>query len=112
MNKYTDDDIREMKKVTVKSAAEYLGIPPMSLTMGMRNALLPIGFAIKNDGNPYSTSWHYVIVPERLTAYKHGRINEIQVKNIEENLTKIVNSFEEIKQDLLFLLKENEELEG
>lgn len=112
MNKYTDDDIREMKKVTVKAAAEYLGIPPMSLTMGMRNALLPIGFAIKNDDHPYSTSWHYVIVPERLIAYKHGRINEIQVKNIEENLTKIVNSFEEIKQDLLFLLKENEELEG
>jgi len=112
MSKYTDDDIREMKKVTIQAAAQYLGISPMAVTVGMRNALLPIGFAVKNEDNPYSNTWHYVIVPERLIAYKYGRINEIQVKNIEESLSTIVKSFEEMKHDLLFLLRENEGSEG
>lgn len=112
MGKYTDDEIRNMKKITARIAADYLGISPLAVTMGMRNALLPIGFAVHNDEKdkgPYSESWTYVIVPERLIAYNHGRINEIQVKNIEDSITKIVNCFEEMKQDLLFLLKENEE---
>ena len=112
MSKYTDDDIREMKKVTIQAAAQYLGISPMAVTLGMRNAMLPIGFAVKNDENEYSNTWHYVIVPERLIAYKHGRINEIQVQNIEDSLSTIVKSFEEMKHDLLFLLKENEGSEG
>ena len=112
MGKYTDDEIRNMKKITARIAADYLGISPLAVTMGMRNALLPIGFAVHNDEKdrgPYSESWTYVIVPERLIAYNHGRINEIQVKNIEDSITKIVNCFEEMKQDLLFLLKENDE---
>ncbi len=112
MGKYTDDEIRNMKKITARIAADYLGISPLAITMGMRNALLPIGFAVHNDEKdrgPYSESWTYVIVPERLIAYNHGRINEIQVKNIEDSIAKIVNCFEEMKQDLLFLLKENDE---
>lgn len=108
MSRYTDDDIREMKKVTIQAAAQYLGISPMALTLGMRNSLLPIGFAVKNDNGSFSNSWHYVIVPERLIAYKYGRINEIQVENIEKSLSTIVKSFEEMKGDLLFLLRENE----
>ena len=63
----------------------------------------------EKDRGRFSESWTYVIVPERLIAYNHGRINEIQVKNIEDSITKIVDSFETMKQDLLFLLKENEE---
>ena len=112
MSRYTDDDIRGMKRVTIQAAAQYLGISPLAVTLGMRNALLPIGFAVKNDEDNYSNSWHYVIVPERLIADKYGRINEIQVQNIEDNLTAIVKSFEEIKPDLLFLLKENGRSEG
>lgn len=108
MSKYTDDDIRNMNKVTIQAAAQYLGISAGAVTIGMRNALLPIGFAVKNEENRYSESWSYVIVPERLIAYKYGRINEIQVKNIEDSLTTIVKSFEDMKHDLLFLLKENE----
>ena len=112
MNRYTDDDIREMKKVTIQAAAQYLGISPMALTLGMRNSLLPVGFAVKNDDGSHSNTWHYVIVPERLIAYKYGRINEIQVQNIENSLSTIVKSFEEMKHDLLFLLRENEESGG
>ena len=112
MSAITDDDIRKMNRVTIKAAAEYLGISTTAVTLGMRNALLPIGFAVKNEENRYSDSWHYAIVPERLIAYKHGRINEIQVKNIEDSLSTIVKSFENMKHDLLFLLKENEGSEG
>nr|WP_270792557.1 hypothetical protein [Enterococcus casseliflavus] len=49
MGKYTDDEIRSMSKVTIKIAADYLGISSNMLTVGMRNNLLPIGFAIKSD---------------------------------------------------------------
>ena len=41
MGKYTDDEIRAMKKITVKIAADYLGISPMMVSLGMRNNLLP-----------------------------------------------------------------------
>lgn len=112
MSIYTDDDIRAMNKVTIQTAAKYLGISANAVTLGMRNALLPIGFAIRNEENRYSESWTYVIVPERMIAYKHGTINEIQVKNIEDSLTSIIKSFEEMKHDLLFLLKEDERREG
>lgn len=56
MPKYTDDEIRNMKKITCKIAGEYLGISSMAVSMGMRNNLLPIGFAIHNEENdrPYS----------------------------------------------------------
>lgn len=54
MSKYSDDDIREMNRVTIQAAAQYLGISTTAVTMGMRNALLPIGFAVKNEENRYS----------------------------------------------------------
>ena len=111
MGKYTDEEIRSMKKITIKVAADYLGISPMMLTLGMRNNLLPIGFALKTD-DTYRESWSYSIVPERLIAYNHGKINEIQVESIEKNLTTIIDKFEELRRDLVFLLKENEGLEG
>ena len=45
MEKYTDDEIRAMPKITIKIAADYLGISTDLLTLGMRNNVLPIGFA-------------------------------------------------------------------
>ena len=48
MPKYTDDEIRNMKKITCKIAGDYLGISSMAVSIGMRNNLLPIGFAIHN----------------------------------------------------------------
>jgi hypothetical protein len=111
MGKYTDDEIRAMPKITAKIAADYLGISPIMVTLGMRNNVLPIGFAIKKEDR-YNESWSYNIIPERLIAYNHGKINEVQVQNIEKNLNTIISQFEEMKRDLVFLLKENEELEG
>ena len=49
MGKYTDDEIRAMPKITINIAADYLGISPMMVSLGMRNNLLPIGFATKSD---------------------------------------------------------------
>lgn len=111
MSKYTDDEIRNMPKITLKIAGEYLGISPIAVGMGMRNNLLPIGFAVHNEERDrrWSESWSYHIVPERMIAYKFGGISEIQVRNIEKNLSTIIEQFEEMKKDLLFLLSENAE---
>ena len=108
MVKYSDDDIRNCKKITCKIAADYLGISSMAVSIGMRNDLLPIGFAIKHE-EKYSESWGYHIIDERLIAYKHGKITSIQVQNIEKNLETIISKFEEMKKDLLFILRESAE---
>ena len=110
MPKYTDEDIRNFSKITCQIAANYLGIAPMAVSIGMRNNLLPIGFAIHNEED-YRDSWSYHIIAERLIAYKYGKINEVQVKNIEKNLDTIISQFEEMKNDLLFILSEDAEPE-
>jgi hypothetical protein len=106
MGKYSDEDIRKCKKITCKIAADYLGISPMAVSIGMRNDLLPIGFTIKNEDR-YSESWSYHIIDERLIAYKHGKITNVQVQNIEKNLDTIISQFEEMRKDLLFILSES-----
>lgn len=81
MAKYTDDEIRNMPKITLKIAGDYLGISPMAVAIGMRNNLLPIGFAVHNkerDRSQLSESWFYHIVPERKIAYKYGTISEFR----------------------------------
>ena len=110
MGKYTDEELRKFPKITCKIASEYLGISSMAVSIGMRNNLLPIGFAIHNEDR-YSESWSYHIIAERLIAYKYGRISEVQVENIEKNLNTIISQFEEMKKDLLFILSGNEEQE-
>jgi len=97
-----------MPRITIKIAADYLGISPNILTLGMRNNVLPIGFAIKNE-DTCRESWTYSIIPERLIAYNHGKINEVQVDGIEKSLGTIISQFESLKQDLVFLLSEKEE---
>jgi len=108
MGKYTEEEIRHFSKITCKIAADYLGISAMAVSIGMRNDLLPIGFAIKNEDR-YAESWSYQIIDERLIAYKHGKITSVQIQNIEKNLNMIITQFEEMKKDLLFILSENAE---
>ena len=45
--RYTDD-IRKASKITCKMAGEYLGISLMAVSIGMRNNLLSIGYALRN----------------------------------------------------------------
>lgn len=106
MEKYTDDEIRNISKITCKIAGDYLGISPMAVSIGMRNDLLPIGFAVHNEDR-YTDSWSYHIIDERLIAYKYGKISEVQVQNIEKNLETIIEQFQEMKKDLLFILSED-----
>lgn len=109
MAKYTDEEIRNKSKITCKIAADYLGISPMAVSIGMRNNLLPIGFAVHNEEKDrrFSESWSYHIIAERMIAYKYGKVSEIQVQNIEKSLDTIIEKFEVLKQDLLFLLSED-----
>lgn len=111
MGKYTDEEIKKIKKITLKIAGNYLGIPPNAVGVGMRNNLLPIGFAVHNKEKDrrYTESWSYHIIAERMIAYNHGRISEIHVENIEKNLDKIVEEFKDMKQELLFMLSGNED---
>lgn len=55
---------------------------------------------------------HTIIVAERLIAYKYGKISEIRVQNIENNLETIIKEFESMKNELLFILSENAEQEN
>lgn len=114
MSKYTDDDIRNKSKITCQIAGDYLGISSNAVSLGMRNNLLPIGFAVHNEENDrkFSESWSYHIIAERLIAYKYGKISEIRVQNIESNLETIIKEFESMKNDLLFILSENAEQEN
>lgn len=97
-----------MSKITCKIAADYLGISPMAVSYGMRQNKLPIGFAIHNEDR-YSDSWSYQIIPDRLIAYNHGRISEVQVEGIEKNLEKIIEEFTTMKNDLSFLLRNKQD---
>ena len=112
MNKYTDEELLRFKKITLKIASDYLGISPIAIGIGMRNNILPIGLAIHNENKDrkFSESWSYHIVAERLIAYKYGTISEINVLNIEKGLDRIIEEFTNLKQELLFILSENEEV--
>ena len=108
MGKYTDDEIRKMDRISCKIAGDYLGISPMAVSYGLQQGKLPIGFAMQNK-KPYSDGWTYTIIAERLIAYNHGTISEVQVQGIENNLNRIIQEFTEMKQDLLFLLRREDD---
>ena len=114
MPKYTDEDIRKLNKITLKIAGDYLGISSQAVAIGLRNNLLPIGFAIHNEERDrrFTESWSYHIIAERMISYNHGKLSEIRVENIETSLDKIIEEFNGLKQDLLFLLSENAEVKN
>lgn len=53
-----------MERVTVKAAAEILGVSPQFIRIGMQRGLLPIGAAVK-----MSSKWTYHISPAKLREY-------------------------------------------
>ena len=104
MNKYTDEEIRDIKNVTTKVAGDYLGVPPMAVAIGLREQKLPIGYAIKRINK-----WSYYIIPDRLIAYKNGNLDQCLVEGIEKRLDEINKNFILLKDDLLDLLNRNRE---
>ena len=107
MKSYTDDEIRELKRLNCAIAADYLGVTANAVRIGMQQERLPIGFA-NHHKDRYTDHWSYHIVAERLIAYKHGKINELQVEGIERNLERIIEEFTEVKKDLMSLLREKD----
>ena len=53
-----------MKKITIKEAAERMGVSQQFVRIGLQRNLLDIGVAIKLSGNRYT----YSIFPERFEA--------------------------------------------
>jgi hypothetical protein len=110
----TDDDIRNMERISLKDAGRYLGISGNAVGLGMRNNLLPIGFAVQlqeRDWPRTSESWTYNIIAERLIAYKYGKITEVQIQNVENSLNTMIEKFQELK-DMLGLNGLGQELTG
>lgn len=59
---------REYENVPPKVAAEYLGVAHTYIYAGLQQGRLPIGSAIKGEGE----RWSYNIPIDRLKIYKHG----------------------------------------
>ena len=114
MPKYTDEDIRKLNKITLNIAGDDLDISSQGVAIGLRNNLLPIGFAIHTEERDrrFTESWSYHISTERMSAYNHGKLSEIRVENIETSLDNIIEEFNGLKQDLLFILSENAEVKN
>lgn len=53
-----------MQKLTVKEAAEILGVSPQFIRVGLQQNVLPIGTAVK-----MSSVWTYHISPKLLEEY-------------------------------------------
>ena len=74
MGKYTDDEIRAMPKITAKIAADYLGTLSHDGDPGHEKQRASNWIRHQKEDR-YSESWSYNIIPERLIAYNHGKIN-------------------------------------
>ncbi len=53
------------KKITVQQAAELMGTSPQHIRVGLQKGVIPIGHALKINGNRYS----YYISPKKFTEY-------------------------------------------
>lgn len=98
MPKYTDEDIRNMSKITCKIAADYLGISPMAVSIGMRNDLLPIGFAIHNEERDRTYSESYIDVYDMTQAVEDGATRPVYYESrvvhlkLDENTLALIDS--------------------
>ena len=54
-------------RISVKQAADIMGVSQQFVRLGMQLKELPIGVAVKR-----SSKWTYYISPERLKAYMSG----------------------------------------
>jgi len=64
MVKYSDDEIRNMKKITCKIAGDYLGIGPMAVSIGSEMICCQLVLRFINEDR-YADGWSYNIIAER-----------------------------------------------
>lgn len=62
------------QRISVKEAAEVLGVSPQFVRIGLQKGILPIGTAIK-----MSSKWTYHISPKLLEEYA-GKTNKEVIK--------------------------------
>lgn len=77
-----------MRKITVKEAAQILGMSEMFVRIGLQRGKLPIGTAIKLNGNRYT----YYINPKQLAEYSGAELTKaekIHMLRRKENAGKI-----------------------
>lgn len=98
----TDREILSMKKVSVRVAADYLGMTYPMLTWKLQQGELPFGFAEKNR------EWTYHINPQALVKYKNGDEDSGILQAIHNQLKDIQAQLPEI----CALLKSYEDMKG
>lgn len=91
-----------MEFMTIKEAAE-------KWNLSVRRVQTICNEGMIEGAMKFGNTWSYHIIGERLIAYKYGKTSEVQVQNIEKSLNTIIEQFEEMKKDLVFLLSENED---
>ncbi len=102
---YTDKEILQMSSITPKIAAEYLGITDVAvksrLISDAKNGtnLLPIGFADRTVNNK---TWRYVIIPQKLVAYKNGTGRE----DVDRLLSGVKKSLDQVVEYLEIALRQ------
>lgn len=101
---YTDTEILEMKKITPKIAGEYLGVTTDSVVFSLRcdaengTSNLPIGYAVRTVNDK---AWRYVIIPQKLVAYKNGTGRE----DVDRLLSGVKKSLDRVVEYLEIALK-------
>ena len=65
----SSEEILSMDKVSVQTAAKFLGVSVPFIFMGLRTQRLPFGTAVK-----FNKRWSYYISPGLLVAYKDGTL--------------------------------------
>lgn len=101
---YTDEQILSMNNITPKIAAEYLGMTANSVIYSLRcdaenkTSHLPIGYATRSLND---VSWRYIIVPQKLVAYKNGTGRE----DIDRLLSGVKQSLDQVVEYLKLALK-------
>ena len=90
MARPTDEEILNLNRVPLATAARYLGISDDTIADGLQFGTYPFGTAVQRQ----TGTWVYDIRPQALVDYnKHGRIDvnkiaEIVANKVMENLTK------------------------
>lgn len=77
--------MEKAKRVSVKEAAEILGIHPNLVREGMRQGTLPIGSVIENEKN-----YSYLIYEEKIRRFLHGGVNDRE-KDVLDSVIEYIN---------------------
>ena len=64
------------EKMTVREAAELLGMTECTVRIGLQKGVFPFGIAFKTD--PNHKHYHYVLYPGKVREYAGVKYEEVQ----------------------------------